>query len=213
MKKILILSLVVLILSAVLPLLVLEDRSTDKSNPEKNAQIESTAAAVATQAKEISATLDESSEKVKKLVVSAGIEYLSENSSKETKLAVIEICKNNYIFNETHSIPQKTDISNFSDSLYSELLNLYDEAKLTFSQGGEIRYIPLIHRGHLHSATDDEHPYLRAVATPWEAYNKDFEYKKQAKCGLSVYSLEYLISEGYSRQEALSYLLPNFTIE
>ena len=89
MKKILILSLVVLILSAVLPLLVLEDRNTDKSNPEKNAQIESTHAAVATQAKEISATLDESSEKVKKLVVSAGIEYLSENSSKETNLAVI----------------------------------------------------------------------------------------------------------------------------
>ncbi len=213
MKKMIIFSLIVLIISATLPLLVLEGNDISEALSNKITVTQPTETIPATEHEKDEASFDESDNNVRKTIICSAIEYLDDNSEEETKLAVLEICRNNYLYNELNSIPQETDVSHYSDTLYNELLSLYEEMKLSLSYKGEIRYIPLIHRGHLHSATDDEHPYLAPVATPWEAYNSDFEYKKLPKCGLSVYSLDYLISDGYDRKYALSYLLPQFTIK
>ncbi len=214
MKKIFILSFLVLVISAGTPLLVLGNGETRDKNAETEVSSQTTASKAYTQLKNenTAATVDEDSNGKKRLTAGHALEYLNDNSPLELKLAVIEICKNNYRYNELHSLAQESDTSNLNESLYNELLNLYDKTSLSFSQGGKTRFIPLVKSGHLHSATDDEYPYMASVATPWEAESPDFEYDKSVKCGLSITSLKYLIDAGCSRREALGYLLPEFDI-
>ena len=144
-------------------------------------------------------------------IATVAADFLEENDSKELKTAVLMICRNNYIFNEKRK--EKLKISNYSDTLHDELMEMLKKPVLSISYQGKPIYIPLIRNGATAITPSEEYTYIVSVATPWEALEKSYSRFYDYPCGISISSMRYLIDNGLDAKEALSWHLPLCSIE
>ncbi|MGN0452202.1 MAG: hypothetical protein ACI4GZ_00185 [Ruminococcus sp.] len=145
--------------------------------------------------------------------VTASMKYIDGSTSKEAQKAILALVKNNYEYFEEQGLSaDKTDISSYSDELYKELCNEYDELELNLSFEGEKRYIPLTESCGGNTSTSDEYPYMISVASPWDAERSDFSRTFDYNCGVSIYGINYLCESGENCTDALKWYLPNFEI-
>ena len=142
----------------------------------------------------------------------------NENYCEETLKALAIIHYTNYIVS-----PDSYDLSDIDICLpeskaensvkenYNKIKSAVSSVyKKTLCADGKAFYIPFCDFTNGKTSTNSEHPYLTAVASPWDSYANadDGEYY-----GVSLNGINYLCNDGYSYEEALQWYLPNFKIQ
>lgn len=146
------------------------------------------------------------SETEKKDIISLARSLCKEDFCDETIKAILVISKNN------HSVKkEKTNAE--PDKLYYRIEKLFSKTSLSLTYEGETVYIPTATLSKGYIKTDKLYPYIKKVASPWDTYNKNFVYRKEYPCGISLEGINYLCSNGLSYKEALMWYLPNFSIK
>lgn len=212
MKKVWIIGFCLILICAVLPVCgVFEKIQIDlPAKAENPGESSTTIPSLPTETDESTATEDEMETDI---IVRMAVDLLDENSSKACKIAVLNICRNNFNYlRQMGRAPEKISISNYSDSLYKELEEIFYNDRINITYQNETVFIPIYKSGHLKTATADEYPYMTSVATPFESLSRDFKYDSASFCGVSVYGLEHITKEGYDAIKGLKYYLPNFEI-
>ncbi len=141
------------------------------------------------------------------------MENVSESASKETKMAVMAICINNYAYNLEHDIENKEhNVSEYSDEYLSELKSIYEELDCNLEYNKEKVFIPLVKHCGEYTTKSDEYPYLKSVASPWEKLRSDYEPEYDYPSGISVFGINYLCENGSDYKSVLRWFLPDFEI-
>lgn len=199
MKKFLLLGIILLMIAIITPI---------ASSVEKTKTLEAT-----TPSSEQATTASAESEEDIEKIVSMTLEFIDEDTTKETKKALIALCRNNYSYNKLHNKDTETsEITNFSDELYEEMCYLFKEINTELRYKGEPVYIPLLHLSSSATATSDEYPYMLSVASPWDTFDESFNSKSEYPCGVSIKGIDYLCGNGMNYTEALQWYLPEFEI-
>ena len=145
------------------------------------------------------------------IIVTTAMEYIGENSDKQTKLAILSLCANNYIYNlNEKNQAEATETSRYSDKLLQELTDIYNSGIYELRYSGEIVYIPLVTLCPGYTVTSEAYPYIQAVASPWDALSDEFTLNKDYNCGISLYGIEYLCKNTSDAGSALRWYLPDF---
>lgn len=207
MKKIFLLCLCIIILIVAIPLtmaLNTQKRTNGlASNPQKSNKSSETATTTSPQI---------TSEDAGHIICEA-MQYIDENSDKETKKAVIALCKNNYLFAKTTSNETLTsEITRYSDSLYEELEEIYADTNITLLYKGDRVYIPLTKTTNGFTETDENYPYITSIASPWDVLSEEYRNNSDIECGVSISGIEHLCANGADCKEALRWYLPYFEI-
>ncbi len=156
----------------------------------------------------------ELSEKEIEIIVSKVMEHITEDANTETKKAILAVCKNNYLYMKGKGETEfQTEVSKYSDDFLKELIRIYNESDYIITYKNERVAIPMVPQNGGFTSTNDEYPYIQAVASPWDTFSKSYIRGAQYPCGVSIYGIDYLCNDGLSWNEALSWYLPNFTIE
>lgn len=148
------------------------------------------------------------------IIVCKVMEHITEDADGDTKRAMLAICKTNYLYLKSQDNTDfEADISKYSDDFLAQLLNIYKEDNFILTLNGEIVPIPLTPQNGGYTATCDEYPYIQSVASPWDSFSESYIRSAVYPCGVSIYGLGYLCEQGLDWKEALSWYLPNFTID
>lgn len=147
------------------------------------------------------------------IIVCKVMEHITENTHKETKKAILAVCKSNYIYLKgTGYTDFEADISRYSDSFLEELYALYEEEDYSITLNGDVVPIPLTEQNGGFTATNDEYPYILRVASPWDVFSKSYVREARYAGGISIYGISYLCENGMNWKQALSWYMPNFEI-
>ena len=99
---------------------------------------------------------------------------------------------------------------NSDTELKSKIASIYFSGR-ELSKDSDTFYIPSSPLSGGNTETDSDHPYLCAVASPWDC--EDADYNKESTCvGVSMRGVDYLCRHGCSAEEALLHYLPGFSI-
>ncbi len=214
MKKIIMWCLCFLMLVALIPLAsvikgVETPITSDKTTTNANAEV-----TVSADEAGFSVPTSDLSEEEKEIILCKVMEHITEDATTEAKKALLAVCKNNYLFLKGKGTTDfETDISKYSDDFLNELSNLFEENDYTITYKGNRVAIPMTPQNGGFTATSDEYPYIRAVASPWDTFSKSYIRGAEYPCGVSIYGINYLCEEGLSWSEALAWYLPDFKIE
>lgn len=150
----------------------------------------------------------------KDYIIGNVMEYITEDSCKETKRAVLTICANNAAYKKENNISQKNaEISKYSDSFYEELKTMLQNEYTTLYYENKRVYIPVVRLCPGYIVEDEAYPYIACVASPWDKLSADYNENAEIACGISIYGIDSLCSQGYSCEQVLSHFLPYFTIQ
>ena len=140
----------------------------------------------------------------------SAMEYIKEDTDIQTKLAVLSLCTNNYIFEKKENTANNDmQISSYSDDLLEELRQIMSKGLVEFVYEGKTVYIPFIKRSSGYTVTSDEYPYIQEIASPWDRTANE----NHTECGISVAGIEYLCNNSSTAEDALRWYLPNFEIK
>lgn len=212
MKKIFIWCVCLLIIVTIVPMAAGIDKTkeTDRVFAETEKTEKKTETSEST---ENSTEMSENSDDETEQVVSLALKYIHEDMSDDGALAILAICKNNYLYcKEQNLSPDSVDISGYSDELFDKLRVIYRASDIEIKLRGERVYIPITKLSGGITSTSDEYPYILGVASPWDVLEPEFDARADYPCGVSVKGIEHLCSEGSSGIEALTWYLPNFEI-
>lgn len=142
------------------------------------------------------------------------MEYIDESTDIETKKAVLSLCSNNYYYlkskeKEIHD----PEISTYSDTLLKELKGILAQGVPELSYNGDMVYIPIVKANNGYTATSDEYPYIKSVASPWDLLENRTVNADSGECGISISGIEYLCKNSTTAVDALKWYLPDFQIE
>lgn len=204
MKKMLVLFTSLLILITVIPICVGFKGKTRKSNFDAN-----TDAATKNEQKSTDYLTDI------EYIVCDAMQYINSDDNKDTKLAVLSVCRNNYIY-QKHISAEVTEqkITKYSDELYNELVSVLEEPEVSIKYNNTTVFIPLAKSSPGYTICDEKYPYILKVASPWDTFDKSYNNDENSyNCGISVSGIKYLTESGSSFIQALSWYLPDFEIK
>lgn len=201
MKKIFLWGLSFLLVIAIIPFSTGVFKANNKPGTSKNAE---NAVASVTDSESIL------TEKEVDTMLCQAMEYIKEETDKETKIAILSLCVNNYMYNKNDgSYNTQTEISNYSDNLLQELTEIYNNGIYELRYKDNIVYIPLVVSCPGYTVTSDEYPYIQAIASPWDT----FVDNKGSECGISLFGIEYLCKNYKDAESTLRWYLPEFEIK
>ncbi len=211
MKKIILWSICFLLLTALIPFCVGITSKKNKAIKPANSNITE---------KIVETTVTEETEKIAlteeelDTICCMAMEYINEDTDKQTKLAILSLCANNYLcFKKENNTLPDINISTYSDNSLKELRSILSKGLVEFLYKGNMVYIPLVKISSGHTVTSDEYPYIQEVASPWDTLEDGFNIDKQDQCGISVAGIEYLCKNSSTAEEAISWYLPDFEIK
>lgn len=209
MKKIFLWGLCFLLAIAIIPFITGIINGKNKADLHINfASINKPKAATASESADLSITL---TNKDIETIVCLTMEYIEEDTDKETKRAILSICTNNYIKSKAdNNISPQVEISSYNDNLLKELTEIYNNGIYELRYQNNIVYIPVVSFSHGYIATNDEYPYIEAVASPWDTLCAEYNDSKKSECGVSLYGIEYLCKSHSDAESALRWYLPDF---
>lgn len=139
------------------------------------------------------------------------MEYIDKNTDDETKKAILALCANNYFYNKSNNQNQNLlEISTYDDNLLTQLREIFRKGVPELFYNRNIVYIPIVKINSGYTATCDEYPYIKSIASPWDMFSDDYPPKNSEECGISVAGIEYLCKNSYNATEALRWYLPDF---
>lgn len=143
-------------------------------------------------------------------ILAYAISISDEDFCDEGLKAALAIAENNYLCTD---YKDNTESKEYSDEFYQRVRKIYEELDVRITYNGENVYIPTSSLSSGRTETDSKYPYMKAVASPWDSFSEEFVYDKDYLCGVSMYGLDYLCSEGMSYKESLGWYLPEFDIK
>lgn len=150
----------------------------------------------------------------KELIIKHAADMCNEDFCDEGLKAVLAIAENNVFCMKSdgnnNSITSSTD---YSEEFYERLEKLYNELDVNIKYNDKSVFIPTSSLSSGYINTSEEYPYIKAVASPWDTYQKEFVFGKEYPSGISVAGINYLCNEGESYKDALRWYLPDFDIK
>ncbi len=197
MRKVLILCITLFIILAVAPLLASYISEDNKS--EGNTE---------------STSISSDNEIDEEYILKYAAYIADEDFCDEGLKAVLSITKNNTLYFETEG-KEKDNISAemYSEEFLQRLRKIYNEVEINIKYKNETVYIPTSSLSAGFTKEDENYPYLRSVASPWDTFNDEFIYGKDYSTGVSLEGINYLCSNEADYKTALKWYLPEFEIK
>ena len=97
--------------------------------------------------------------------------------------------------------------NNSDEELYKRVERICNESETVLTLDGKAVYIPCFNCSDGYTEASRDHPYLCAVASPWDAYCADRDSEQRCE-GVSLNGVRVLTQSGLSAEEALLWYLP-----
>ncbi len=148
------------------------------------------------------------------IIISNAMEHLKEDDNTESKKALIALCANNMLYNKIKGVhSEASEVSNYSDSFYKELTKITETLSVTLETDNKTMYIPIVSLCNGQLTEDEEYPYIKPIACPWDVLNTEYNKEYDYPCGISVNGIRELCSQGFTYIQVLSHFLPDFSIK
>lgn len=136
--------------------------------------------------------------------------------SAETLKAIAILMNTNYKANpdsfKANDFLYEENASGSIKDVYGEIKKAAESAKnKTLRKNSEALFVPYSETSNGTTYKNENHRYIHSVASPWDCYQTDFD--ANAECvGVSLSGIDYLCKNGCSAEEALLWYLPDFEI-
>lgn len=147
------------------------------------------------------------------LVISEALRLADDGFCNDGLKAVLAIAENNIKYYSENKLDTDITRADKSDRLYIKLEKLYKETDSDISYQKHCVFIPTASLSCGYTKTNENYPYIRPVASPWDCENKSYIYGTEYPVGISIGGIDYLCKEGMSFKEALKWYLPGFDIK
>lgn len=201
MRKVLILCLMLFLVLALFPAfaIVATDRSNLFIQPDTEQNIKST---------------ENEKENYSEEIIKLALSLIENDFCDEGIMASLAIAENNFYHNKDNDMKNKQpeQASDTDKVLFDKVKKLYKNVHVKIEYKNEKVYIPAVKLSKGYTEADNDYPYIKAVASPWDCFDEDFVYNKNYSVGISMKGIDYLCKEGLNYKEALKWYLPDFEI-
>ncbi len=147
-------------------------------------------------------------------VINLALSLVEEDFCDEGIKAALAIAENNLKYSNDNSIQlNNINETEFDEEFCKKVRKLHKKLDADISFDSKNVYIPTASLSKGHTQTNEDYPYIKPVASPWDCENKEFVYGKEYPTGVSMRGIDYLCKDGMSFKEALKWYLPDFEVK